>query len=183
MVQIFRNFLTEEECKKLSNIALQGIKEHWVAPGLSRGKFAYEKRFTSRMHMAGKKYPLYVIEISDKIRKFMNLQDNPLILGHGSQGVVVSVTYNGGDVYEHQDPKSPDGLTTFRCNVMTQAPESGGNLYVDGKLIDINVGDLHCYYASEQPHYVTEVKGDIPRILWMFGAHRPLENFLKPLDT
>ncbi len=61
---------------------------------------------------------------------------------------------------------------------MTQSPDDGGILYVDGNQIDINVGDLHCYYPSEHPHFVTEVKGKTPRILWMFGAHRPHEDFL-----
>ena len=132
------------------------------------------------MHMNGKKYPPYVVEISNKIREFMDIDYLPIIEGHGSNGVVVSITYPGGDVYRHQDPRSEDnGWATFRCNVMTQAADSGGKLYVDDELVDIEVGDLHCYYASEQPHYVTEVEGNTPRVLWMFGAHRPVQDFHK----
>lgn len=179
MVQIFKNFLTEEECGILTQIAMNGIQEKWIRPGISRGNFNYKKRLTSRMHMCGKKYPPYVIDISNKIKKFMNIDHYPIIDGHGSDGVVVSVTYPGGDVYEHQDPRSINGLTTFRCNVMTQATEKGAKLYVEDELIDIEVGDLHCYYASEQKHYVTEVGGNTPRVLWMFGAHRPLKDYYK----
>ena len=179
MVQIFKNFLTEEECKILTEIAITGVQEKWIGPGLSRGKFNYQKRYTSRMHMYGKKYPSYVIGISNKIREFMNIDQYPLIINHGSEGVVVSVTFNGGDVYEHCDPRSDKGWTTFRCNVMTQAPEDGGKLYIEDELIDLKVGDLHCYYASEQKHYVTEVEGNTPRVLWMFGAHRPLKDYYK----
>ena len=130
------------------------------------------------MHMKDKKYPKLVTDISNRIREFMGISHRPLILGHGSEGVVVSVTYPGGDVYSHRDPKSENGWTTYRCNIMTQAADEGAELYVDDELVDINVGDLHCYYASEQTHYVTEVKGETPRILWMFGAHRPYEDFI-----
>lgn len=178
MIKIFRNFITLDECKKLSDIALRGVEEGWVGPGLSRGRFGYNKRFTSRMHMGNKKYPELVIDISNRICKFMGIQHYPLILGHGSEGVVVSVTYPGGDVYSHRDPRSEKGYATYRCNIMTQAADEGAELYVDDELVDINVGDLHCYYASEQTHYVTEVKGQTPRILWMFGAHRTYQDFV-----
>jgi hypothetical protein len=178
MIKIFKNFITLDECKKLSDIALTGVEERWINLGVSRGNPEYKKRLTSRMHMGNKKYPEFVIEISNKIREFMGIQHYPLILGHGSEGVVVSVTYPGGDVYSHRDPRSRGGFTTYRCNIMTQAADEGAELYVDDKLVEINVGDLHCYYASEQTHYVTEVKGETPRILWMFGAHLPYENFI-----
>jgi len=178
MIKIFRNFITLDECKKLSDIALMGVEEGWLGLGISQGKFEYKKRFTSRIHMENKKYPEFVIEMSNRIREFMGIQYYPLILGHGSEGVVASVTYTGGDVYSHRDPRSNGGFTTYRCNIMTQATEEGAELYVDDELVDINVGDLHCYYASEQTHYVTEVKGKTPRILWMFGAHRPYQDFI-----
>jgi hypothetical protein len=178
MIKIFRNFITLEECKQLSDIALDGVEEGWIDLGVSRGNHQYKKRLTSRMHMKDKKYPELVIDISNRIREFMGISHRPLIMGHGSGGVVVSVTYPGGDVYSHRDPKAENGWTTYRCNIMTQATEEGAELYVDDELVDINVGDLHCYYASEQTHYVTEVKGETPRILWMFGSHRPYEDFI-----
>jgi hypothetical protein len=178
MIKTFRNFITLEECKQLSDIALNGIEEGWISLGVSGGNHQYKKRLTSRMHMKDKKYPELVTDISSRIREFMGISHRPLILGHGSEGVVVSVTYPGGDVYCHRDPKAENGWTTYRCNIMTQAADEGAELYVDDELVDINVGDLHCYYASEQTHYVTEVKGETPRILWMFGAHRPYEDFI-----
>ena len=170
MIKIFKNFLTNEECEKLSEIALIGVKEGWVGPGAnSPGEYNYVKRMTSRAYMKEKKYPKYVIEISNKIRTFMNLEHHPLILKYkdfqqGSEGVVVSVTYPGGDVPEHKDLRSDEGWATYRCNVMTQKPEYGGKLYVDGEYVEIDVGDLHCYYPSEQRHAVTEVLGNTERI-------------------
>ena len=87
------------------------------------------------------------------------------------------MTYQGGDVYAHKDPRSADGLPTYRCNVLTQANEDGAELYVAGKKIDVEVGDLHCYMVSELEHYVTEAKGKTPRIMYMFGAHIPKEHW------
>jgi hypothetical protein len=60
---------------------------------------------------------------------------------------------------------------------MTQAADNGAELFVDGSKIDIKTGDLHCYLASDFEHYVTEVKGNTPRILWMFGAYVPTEHW------
>jgi hypothetical protein len=179
MILVFPNFLSKVECNRLNEIALQGVEEGWVGPGISRGSWGYSGRYTSRMYMKNQKYPQDVIDISNKIRKFMNIDHYPIIDGHGSDGVVVSVTFNGGDVHSHRDPRSSNGDICYRCNVMTQEPDEGGILYVDDQPVNINVGDLHCYYASEQTHYVTEVKGSTPRILWMFGAYRPPENFVK----
>ena len=52
-----------------------------------------------------------------------------------------------------------------------------GQVYVENNKIDIEVGELHCYLASDYEHYVTEVKGETPRILWMFGAYVPKEDW------
>ena len=47
MIKIFRNFITLEECKQLSNIALNGVEEGWISLGISRGNHEYKKRFRS----------------------------------------------------------------------------------------------------------------------------------------
>jgi hypothetical protein len=60
---------------------------------------------------------------------------------------------------------------------MTRAADDGGKLYVGGKEIDIKVGDLHCYLPSTIEHYVTEVKGETSRVLWMFGYQCSKEKF------
>lgn len=173
-VKIFKNFLTQTECQELNSIALQGIEEGWCGKGLDPVKgVCYSLRYTSRMHMKDVEYPQFVRDISNKIREFMKINSFPLIEGHGKDGVVVSITLKNGSVHEHRDPLSIDGLPTYRCNVLTQANESGCDLYVDGKHVDIEVGDLHCYMVSALPHFVTEAKGNTPRIMWMFGAHIP----------
>lgn len=192
-VIIFRNFLSYDECNELNNIARNGVDEGWINVGYSYPKkhlydysdsgldSNYTLRFTSRMHMTprNKEYPLFVINIRDKIIKTMKLQDFPQIENHGNSSVVVSYTFKNGFVYEHKDPRPslPNShLGTYRMNVMTQKNEDGGKLYVDGECIDINVGDLHCYFVSENYHYVSHCKGDTPRIMWMFGKAVPLNH-------
>jgi hypothetical protein len=176
-VRIYRNFLSKEECEILNNVAKEGVKNGWVSTSVQNYEFGYRLRFTSRMHMAKQDYPQVVIDISNRIRNFVGIDDFPLIEGHGKDGVVVSYTMKNGSVYKHRDPRSVEGLPTYRCNVLTQANEDGCDLYINGKKIDIKVGDLHCYMVSELEHYVTEAKGETPRIMWMFGAHIPKEHW------
>lgn len=178
-VKIFKNFLTKEECNVLNEITKQGIEDGWIYKGFQKPNFNYSLRYTSRMHMGNHEYPDFVKSISNKIRSFLKIDSYPLILGHGKDGVVVSITFKGGSVYKHKDPRSDDDLITYRCNILTQANEDGCELYVGGEKININVGDLHCYMASEIEHYVTEAKGETPRIMWMFGCHLPLNDLDK----
>ncbi len=88
MVEIFRNFLTQEECEELSRIALKGVEEKWIGPSTNSligyllrryGLFTYKKRLTSRPYMKGKAYPEYVMRLRIKVRSFMKIQDYPLI--------------------------------------------------------------------------------------------------------
>ena len=178
-VKIFKNFLSKEACEALNAVARQGVTEGWVNKGINRGQFGYDKRFTSRMHMENAEYPDLVREISSRVRQRVGIDKFPIISGHGRDGVVVSYTMQGGDVHVHKDPKSNEGLPTYRCNVLTQANEVGGDLYVKGEKIAIEVGDLHCYMVSELYHGVSEAKGPTPRIMWMFGAHIPKEHWHK----
>ena len=178
-VKIFKNYLSKEDCQELNFIANQGVKDGWISNGVNYQNHDYTKRLTSRMHMNGVEYPQIVRDISEKVKKFVGVDSFPLIVNHGKDGVVVSYTMQGGNVYPHKDPRSIDGLPAYRCNILTQANEDGCDLYVGGEKIDIEVGDLHCYMVSEIEHYVTEAKGATPRIMWMFGAHIPKEHWTK----
>jgi hypothetical protein len=60
---------------------------------------------------------------------------------------------------------------------MTRKVDAGGVLYLEGQPVDIEVGELHCYLASDFSHQVTEVKGETPRVLWMFGAYVPSQDW------
>ena len=190
-VKIYKNFLSQEECNMLNKITLDivdkkltntTVEKDTVINGVPQRVYGYTKRLSTRGMMGtGKDYPEFVYEISKKIRTFLNIDAFPHIEGHGIKGIITSITYPGGSLYEHKDGRGSYNLPTYRCNVLTQKAEEGCDLYVDGNKVDIDVGDLHCYMASEFPHYATEVKGKIPRIMWMFGAHIP-KNYWKEYD-
>lgn len=166
-----KNFITTHECSKLNAWVDKGVANKWLDVGISHGNHNYTKRFTSRLYANRYKYPEIVRIISSRVRKFCGVSDYGLIEGHGRDGVVVSCTFPGGDVYEHQDPRSEMNLSALRCNILTRSANLGGVLYVDGVERPLAIGDLHCYLASEHKHYVTEVAGNTSRVLWMFGAY------------
>lgn len=175
-LEIVRGFLSEDECSALNEWTMLAARNKWIDVGLSRGA-ATTTRLTSRAYGHRFVYPEIVREVDLRIRALLGIEDAPEVLGHGRSGIVVSCTFDGGDTYEHQDPRSVEGLATFRCNVLTQAPRAGGILHLEGEPVDLSVGDLHCYLASEHRHFVSPTVGDVPRILWMFGAHIPAEDW------
>ena len=176
-IDVFPNFATQEEIGLLNEWAELGIVNNWLSFGITDFNKVTDKRLTSRLYGYRYEYPQIVLDLSERIRKFVGITTYPLIAGHGRNGVVVSYTYPGGDVYKHKDPKSAEGLATLRCNILTQKADVGGVLHVDGQLVNIGVGDLHCYLVSEHEHWATEVEGKTVRIMWMFGAHVPADDW------
>lgn len=172
-IEIVPNFLTQEEVIQLNNWAKLGVQKKWLGACPPVNGNPIYSRFTTRGFGHRFKYPQFVRDLSEKIRKFVGVDSYPIIEGHGRDGVVVSYTLPGGSVHAHRDPRGATGLATLRCNVLTQKADDGAELYVDGTKIDINVGDLHCYLVSEHEHVVKQVLGSTPRIMWMFGAHVP----------
>lgn len=177
-IERHKNFLSLENCAALNAWVDEGVKKKWLDAGVTVNSAPYEatKRVTSRMYGHRFDYPQIVLNISSRIRKFCGVDSYGLIEGHGKNGVVVSCTFNRGNIHPHCDPKN-DGLSALRCNVMTRAANAGAELYVGGQLVDVEVGELHCYLASDFEHYVTDVAGETPRILWMFGAYVPKEDW------
>lgn len=175
-LEIAKGFLTTAECRLLNAWALDGVQKGWLDAGISSGSET-QKRLTSRMYGDRFTTPPEILAISEKIRKHAGVGNAPLVSGHGKDGIVVSCTFDKGDVYAHRDPRNFHGLATLRCNVMTQKPQNGGVLYLEDTKVELDEGDLHCYLASEHTHNVTEVQGSLPRILWMFGASVPAKNW------
>jgi hypothetical protein len=175
-IDVYHNFAAKEEITLLNQWAELGVVNKWIDNGINSQGFI-SNRLTSRMYGHRFNYPSLVLSLSERIRKFVGIESYPLIDGHGRDGVIVSYTLPGGDVYKHKDPKSSSGLATLRCNILTQKADAGGVLYVDGQQVNIEVGDLHCYLVSEHEHWATEVEGNTPRIMWMFGAHVPAEDW------
>lgn len=176
-IEICKNFATAYEIDQLNNWTDLGVKQKWLDSGITEGRQQTVKRLTSRFYSNRYQYPQVALDLSARIRKFVGVDAFPLIEGHGQNGIVVSYTMPGGDVYKHKDPRGPGGLATLRCNILTRQPEAGCQLYVEGVPVGIGVGDLHCYLVSEHEHWATAVDGSTSRIMWMFGAHVPAEEW------
>lgn len=173
IVKVFKNFASEQECKELNDWVIKGIENGWLDKGLSgtTKTWTCEQRYTSRRYADRfEKYPDVAYKLFDRITKLINLEGyEKSIAGGGKDGIVVSCTFPGGDVYKHQDPMEANNFHVLRCNILSSEADDGGQIYVNGEHTPINVGDLHCYLASKYLHHVTTVEGNNKRILWMFG--------------
>ena len=171
MIKILKNFLTEEECQRLNKIATEYLDKGILKVG------GYDGRYTTRFVEDNFKFDPFVYTLSEKIRRAANIDKYALEYPRGKDGINVAVTIEDGYIELHTDPRAEDGSATYRCNVITQKSNVGGDLVMDGKVVDLDVGDVHCYAVSEIPHIVTATEGSTPRILWMFGAHIPLADW------
>jgi hypothetical protein len=164
-VEIIKDFLSKDEMAQLNAWASLAVNKCW----LDASTTAAINRLTTRMYGDRFETPPVALEVFAKIRQRIKLGNAPLIEGHGRDGIVVSYTYPEGSVSPHYDPPTPQGAA-LRCNIITQAADAGGELYVDGERVFVGVGDLHCYAVSAWQHSVSRVMGTTPRILWMFGV-------------
>jgi len=173
-VIIIRNFASQEEIQILKNWSNQavideqfvdGITGNWDKKEFDRTK----KRLTNRMSQ-NINYPDIVKTLQERIRQTIQLTANaPVIENHGKDGVVVSITYNDGDVYKHKDPSVGEGVVGLRCNILASKAESGGTIHVENKTYDLNEGDMMCYLVTELYHSVDVCHGNNPLTLFMFG--------------
>jgi len=173
-VIVIRNFASAEEVQILKDWQVKAVEEGQFVDGITgdwdKKTFSTtKKRLTNRMSK-NINYPDLVQTLQDRISQtFPILSNAPLIEGHGKNGVVVSVTYNDGDVYKHKDPSVGEGVSGLRCNILASKAESGGAIHVEDKTYNLNEGDMMCYLVTELYHSVEVCHGDNPRTLFMFG--------------
>jgi len=84
-------------------------------------------------------------------------------------GMVNGIGFEGGSIFEHIDPVWYPDTYTVHCNIISQKSTSGGITYIEGVPYETDPADLLIYPVSSLSHYVDEIKGSIPRILWVFG--------------
>jgi hypothetical protein len=173
-VIVIRNFASAEEVQILKDWQAKAVEEGQFVDGVTGNWETKEfgrtkKRLTNRMSQ-NINYPELVKTLQDRIRQTVPLTaEAPVIENHGKDGVVVSVTYNDGDVYKHKDPGVGEGVAGLRCNILASKAQSGGIVHVEDKTYDLNEGDMMCYLVTELYHSVEVCHGDNPRTLFMFG--------------
>lgn len=173
-VLIVRNFISKEECDELNSWVDFAIKEDQFMDGVTgdweKKEFSTtKKRLTNRMSEKIQ-YCSLVYEIQQKLREsFPVISNSEVIKNHGKDGIVVSVTYNDGDVYKHKDPSVGENLSGARFNILSSKAESGGLIHVEDKVYELKEGDLMAYLVTDLHHSVDVCNGNKPRILFMFG--------------
>jgi hypothetical protein len=173
-VLVVRNYISQTECDNLSRWATKAVEEEQFVDGVSgdwdKKTFTRVKtRLTNRMS-TNINYCETVYTIQKRLRNdFDKISDAPVIEGHGKDGVVVSITYNDGDVYKHKDPSVGEGISGARFNILSSIPENGGLIHVEDKTYQMNPGDLMAYLVTDFYHSVDQCHGESPRIMFMFG--------------
>jgi hypothetical protein len=82
-------------------------------------------------------------------------------------GMTVGVLLPGGEFPEHVDHHfRQDGLVCVGVNALLSAPASGGVVSVDGVEREQQEGDALVYLLSEQIHGVSQVVGNVKRVVW-----------------
>jgi hypothetical protein len=169
-----KQYISEKECSILTEWAMRAVARDQFVDGISgdwdQKKFiTTSKRLTNRMSN-NINYCDLVYDIQNRLRNdFATISDAPVIGDHGKDGVVVSITYNDGDVYRHKDPSVGDGLSGARFNILSSVPENGGLIHVEDKTYKMNPGDLMAYLVTDLYHSVEQCYGESPRIMFMFG--------------
>lgn len=173
--KVVSNFLFNEEILILNNWTLSNWNNQYFKDA-NMDPFNTGTRFTTRMHNSAVanesgvliEYPEECYNIQNRIKDFFrlhNFQSPPSFYN----GIVNGIGFSPGVIEEHIDPQYIPGTHTLHCNIISQNSMSGGITIIAGKEYPVNDGDLLLYVVSKHHHHVTEIEGNKPRILWVFG--------------
>jgi hypothetical protein len=176
IVNIIRNYLPDDKCELLNAWVRGNIAKGNLKYGITGNQITTPFRYTTRLS-ENYEYPQLVRDIHKQIETEFNLTKwaKPKHV-HSKDGVVVSATMPGGDVYKHQDPNMMQDLGgqelkhALRCNILTSETK-GGLIWVGNESYQLKKGDMMQYLVSKHLHSVEKVigqDGDL-RIMWMFG--------------
>lgn len=165
---IIKNFILNDTIKVLNNWACETIKQHphyFTDPQMG----LKDTRFTTRYYKDCNKlsFPVEALDLRVKIADFLNIESykDP----DYCNGIVCGIGYKNGDIYEHTDPVYHEGTYTLHCNAITQSAEEGGITIIEGIEYPTKPNDILVYPVSKVRHSVSTIKGNTPRILWVFG--------------
>jgi hypothetical protein len=163
----FPNFIFCEEAQEMSSWVLQNKNKEFFQDANMKGNRITTRYSTNKEFM----YPKLIGKIRNRIIDVLNLyeEENNGIYPPFKNGVVASCAFPGDTCYEHIDPVWHQGFNTLHCNVITQSPDKGGNLILNGIIEPMSELELCCYLVSRTAHSTTLIEGNKERIMWVFG--------------
>lgn len=175
--KIIKNFITDEEKNILNNWTLQNYtKPYFSDPRMNND--SKQTRFTTR-HPYNRinsyrdykvNYPDVAYKIQQRLFSYLNVDYRSIIPWPSfTDGIVNTIAFSPGGCIEHIDPVYYTGTYTLHCNFITNKAISGGITQIQRKCYDLDENDMLMYITSHIKHGATDIIGDDPRILWVYG--------------
>ena len=161
------NFISKENSKILSNWILDNSHKSFFK-NANMGGNRKTTRYSTDENFS---YPEEALNVRKKIIDTFNLNKNEMdnIYPPFKNGIVASFAENNDTCYEHIDPVWVENYETLHCNIITQAPDQGGEVVINKNKNIMKENELFCYRVSKSSHEVLEIKSKKPRLMWVFG--------------
>lgn len=163
-----KNFLTPDECAQLNGVTQYGYDNGQMTLGVNT-----TLRYTSRLDKTLYNYPQGVFDLATRVRSYCGVSAYPIIDGQGTDAIVTNYMPTGADIFPYAALRNTNGDAQLWAFIVTQVPEGGGVLQINGVDKPVDAGELFCYLTSEVAQYTTPVTGVTTRICWMFGNWVP----------
>lgn len=166
-----KKYISQEMCQKLTSWAIKAVNGDQFNYGSTKeNKVRTKFRLSNRLKFDQIEYPEEVYIIQQLIlNDFPALKKLQKMEAWGKDGIVVSITYDQGDVFPHIDPPVFNGYDGIRFNILSSKQDAGGILNIEEKKYNPNPGDLMAYKVTKFTHFVERCYGKSPRIMFMFG--------------
>ena len=161
------NFISKENSKILSNWILDNSHKSFFK-NANMGGNRKTTRYSTDENFS---YPEEALNVRKKIIDTFNLNKNEMdnIYPPFKNGIVASFAEDNDTCYEHIDPVWVENYETLHCNIITQAPDQGGELIINKNKYIMKENELFCYQVSKNNHEVLKIKSKKPRLMWVFG--------------
>lgn len=176
-IHIFRNFITETECKLLTDWIIENHTTEVFRNSNHPGTVRVSTRYSHPI-----KFPKVSYEIQKRIEdKIIEIFKNKEIytIPNFFDGMYASYGFEGDKCERHTDPVYIPNHTTYHCNLIL-TDHQGGRLILDDKEYILNKKDIILYPVSLIPHETTKLVGEKARMFWNFGyCISDFEDFFK----
>lgn len=110
-------------------------------------------------------YPDEALGIHSDLKAQFPILESDFRLWH--KGILTGAIHPKGVFEPHVDTNyKSDNKSVVGFNLLVSQPEGGGILTVDGHQYEQKIGDMTAFLITDYYHSVSEVVGNIPRVMW-----------------